>query len=72
MSNSVAWLFFNTDAEDKKAVDEILDSGIPCRLRGALAEERTPLLVYDSAVWRGLSGVREFIREHKNELIRSA
>jgi hypothetical protein len=67
MSKPVPRLFFNTSDEDKEAVRELLKAGVHCEFSGPIAEERTPLLVYNSMRWYGLDGIKEFIKRQKVE-----
>jgi hypothetical protein len=64
--NNIPKLFFNTDNEDREAVNEILKAKIPCDLYGPISEERTPLLIYDSKRFYGLDVIRDFIERYKN------
>lgn len=55
-------LFFNSSNEDREAIRALISARIRCRFCGPLSEERTPMLVYDTATFHGIHEIKEFIR----------
>jgi hypothetical protein len=67
MSKDTPRIFFNTSKEDKEAVLELLRSRVRFEFGEPIAEERTPLLLYNSMRFYGLNTIKEFVKRWKEE-----
>lgn len=50
---------------DKKILNEIVDSGIKCKFFGPLLIKDSPIVFFESMDFYGLSGIRAFIKRYK-------